>query len=588
MLKLPSIISPAQVLPDAPVTTLSPDRPSFASYQYAFLMAGNQREFAAGLYYHGLRADGQGGFVPFDVWIGSFVAITAQVTDELQTNHGFLVDMMNGNGGITQTIVRKKDIANGGNKLLEQLFNLGFRLELSQKNRLFQYFSSAFHNKHVIASTRCGWLNDVFVLPSGTIGDDSVVYDQQSDLGGFSPKGALAGWSEATAVAAGNSAFILLLSYAFSGPLLRFFGISGGGFHIYGDSSAGKSVLSEFAASVFGAPEKLVKSWRISKVGCELYAHAANETLLVLDEIKNANPHDLGDLVYLLANGGGSVKATQKRTLAPMVTFRTPVISNGERSIGDFLALHKQQQHTGMAGRLIEIPVSNQYGVFDALHGYKDEHALSAFLRKTANASHGLAAIAFIEQLVKEKDIDSLVRVYLEATAERFKGATGIQKRASRLFSVAAFAGVLASRFGLIKVDENDIVDAIEKEFMKWVSTIAEHKSETSQIIESIESFVMANSNRFSEWHPNDDTPVINRAGWYKTLADGNDPYRIWLFTPDGLKEAAGGHAIDRIIEALKAVGIVQIAADGKAAKNTRVLGTQKKLYHIRFKDQTD
>ncbi len=588
MLDNPKIINPAQVLPDAPVTNVSPDRPSFASYQYLFLMSGNQREFPSGLYYHGLRADGQGGFVPFDVWIGSYVAITAQVTDELQANHGFLVDMLNGNGGITQTIVRKKDIANGGNKLLEQLFNLGFRLELSQKNRLFQYFSSAFHDKHIIASTRCGWLNDVFVLPSVTIGNDSVVYDQQSDMGGFSPKGRLENWSEATAVAAGNSAFILLLSYAFSGPLLRYFGISGGGFHIYGDSSAGKSVLSEFAASVFGTPEKLVKSWRISKVGCELYAHAANETLLVLDEIKNANPHDLGDLVYLLANGGGSVKATQKRTLAPMVTFRTPVISNGERSIGDFLALHKQQQHTGMAGRLIEIPVSNQYGVFDALHGYKDEHALSAFLRKTANASHGVAAIAFIEQLIKEENIDELVKTYLEATSGRFKSVTGIQKRASRLFSVAAFAGIMASQFGLLKLDEHDILDAIEREFIKWVNTIAEHKSETAQIIESIESFVMANSNRFSEWHPNDDTPVINRAGWYKTLVEGNDPYRVWLFTPDGLKEAAGGHAIDRIVEALKSVGVVQIGSNGRASRPMRVLGAVKKLYHVRFKDQTD
>lgn len=76
---------------------------------------------------------------------------------------------------------------------------------------------------------------------------------------------------------------------------LAFFGLvqhllvrdRGGGIHLVGSSSSGKSTIAECAVSVWGGP-RLKPSWNAKINGLEAIAAALNGTVLVLDEIGEA------------------------------------------------------------------------------------------------------------------------------------------------------------------------------------------------------------------------------------------------------------------------------------------------------------
>ena len=58
---------------------------------------------------------------------------------------------------------------------------------------------------------------------------------------------------------------------------------------------------------------------------------------------------------------------------------------------------------------------------------------------------------------------------------------------------------------------------------------------------------------------------------------------RIYLFTPGGLKEAAGNFGVARVLAAIEAAGaFTETGSGGKKAKMRRVPeGGTKRLYHI-------
>ena len=86
---------------------------------------------------------------------------------------------------------------------------------------------------------------------------------------------------------------MLAVSHAFSGPLLAILGRTGGGFHLRGESSRGKSTIQYVASSVWGAPS-LLQSWNGALSGLEGVAAACNDTLLNLEELDNADAKTVG------------------------------------------------------------------------------------------------------------------------------------------------------------------------------------------------------------------------------------------------------------------------------------------------------
>lgn len=96
---------------------------------------------------------------------------------------------------------------------------------------------------------KAGWQGGAYILPNGeTIAADSdgqsrMIYNgDTSQAAAFAQSGSLQDWQDNIArYAAGNSRLLLAIGTALAAPLLHLVGEQNGGFHIYGDSSDGKT-----------------------------------------------------------------------------------------------------------------------------------------------------------------------------------------------------------------------------------------------------------------------------------------------------------------------------------------------------------
>ncbi|MBN0315118.1 DUF927 domain-containing protein, partial [Pseudomonas aeruginosa] len=92
-------------------------------------------------------------------------------------------------------------------------------------------------------------------------------------------------------------------------------------------------------ASVWGNPATFAASWDISKGGVEIEAASRNDTVLILDEIKRADPKRVQEMAYLIANGTGRSTMTREREGRAKLTWRVLALSSGERSLSEHAAM---------------------------------------------------------------------------------------------------------------------------------------------------------------------------------------------------------------------------------------------------------
>lgn len=164
------------------------------------------------------------------------------------------------------------------------------------------------------STDRLGW-SDAGCTAFG-LGDGRVLGNGQfhftgrrSDDGSCAPAGTVDGWRDnVAALCIGNPLMTLAVSLAFTGPLLELLNEEGGGLHLHGDSTCGKTTIQRLATSVWRNPAR-IGSWRVTANGAEEVARAANSILLPLDEIAEITGEELHQASYMLANGTGKVRA---------------------------------------------------------------------------------------------------------------------------------------------------------------------------------------------------------------------------------------------------------------------------------------
>jgi hypothetical protein len=123
-------------------------------------------------------------------------------------------------------------------------------------------------------------------------------------------------------------------------------------FHVYGESSHGKSNAMIAAASSWGDPEKLMDNWRTTDNGLERRGVARNDMALFLDESGQAPSDDvLSNAVYALGNGGEKMRATREARDRVTSKFKLVVLSNGEKQ------LIRNAKFAGQEVRALEIRV---------------------------------------------------------------------------------------------------------------------------------------------------------------------------------------------------------------------------------------
>ena len=215
---------------------------------------------------------------------------------------------------------------------------------------------------------RTGWHLDgrSFVLPNVTIGDKCVRFQSEYVAhDDFIQQGDVKDWRECVGLKCrGNPILILSVSAAFAAPLLlraKQQSAGGGGIHLVGKSSNGKTTALQVAASVWGG-HGYVRTWRATANGLEATAAALNDSLLVLDEISECDPREIRTIIYALANGHGKQRAQRTGGVRESARWRTIVLSSGERTLAAHMEESGQRIKAGQEARLLNIPAERVSG----------------------------------------------------------------------------------------------------------------------------------------------------------------------------------------------------------------------------------
>ncbi|MBW4934461.1 DUF927 domain-containing protein [Marinobacter sp. F4206] len=567
------------------------ERPCFRNHPDWFRLHRTPQK--PGLYWHGTKIPrGDSEPEPIDVWISTPLEAAAETRDEIGSGYGLILRFWDSQGRVKEWAAPMHMLKGSGEELRGELLDNGVRINPKAHRLLCEWMMEQYPANRVVAATRTGWNRDntAFVLPGRTIGDNSYRFQSEHAAhDAYLRRGSLQSWKEEVGqLCAGNQLLIISVSCAFAAPLLKIAAqreAGGAGLHLQGDSSKGKTTALQAAASVWGSPG-YVMTWRGTGNGLEATAAARNDTLLPLDEISESNPREIGTVVYALANGQGKQRARRTGGARESQRWRIMLLSSGERTLSSHMGEANQKTKAGQSARLLDIPATNRrYGLFDYLHRHKSARAMADHLKQATNQHYGHAGPAFVEAVLEDsRDLKHHYAAIMMRS--EFTGRDGLESRAAGTFALIAMAGELATDYGLTGWDKGAAIEAALEMFAAWRENRGKEKDETSQILASIREFIAKHGNaRFApKEDPDSHHGARERAGYWLESSGG----RIHLFFSHGLREAAIGFDLKRILKALDDAGWIAEHDQGKSSKKTRIGSDTFGLYWIKPDEGAD
>ncbi len=550
-------------------------RPAFRVFDKAWKY--NAKTYPPGVWYFGSKP-GKGeeeAATLYQQWICSPLHVEAVTFDGQDNNFGRELRFKTTTGNWRTFAMPMEMLAGDGTMLRGELLSMGVEIDPTPiaRNLLASYLQAKPPKRRKRCALQTGWNDNSFVLPDTVIGPDagSVIFQSgECSHDEHTVGGSFEGWqSEIAARAVNNPMLALALSAAFAGPMLKPCNAESGGIHLIGNSSIGKTTATDGACSAWGGPNYR-RSWRSTANGMEGAAARFNDCLLALDDISEADPREVGAIVYSLGNGTGKQRAGRSGNARGVTRWRCMVLSNGERTIETTMAEGGFRAKAGQGVRMLDIPAERRFGILDDLHGFPDGAAFSDAIKKSATKHHGHAGRTFLHKLTHDKrDFPALlerIKALKEFSAD---GAEGQDKRAAGRFAMLALAGELATEYGITGWPEGESIKAAAIGFTAWRSIRGKGSDERRKVLEQVSSFIDRHGDgRFSDAEYTGETAVRDRAGWWRDSMGE----RLYLFTATGLKGALEGFDFKRALDTLQEAGALPApGADGKRAKAERI-----------------
>ena len=574
------------LVPPPTSPTISPERPCWGTYEnWVVNEAG--RKLRPGVYWHGFKraaadddSDESARSISDD-WLATPMTVIARTTNSDDGSEGRLLRLLT-DSGYKEWIIPMEVFGGSGEDARRALFGMGAIIAPRKRGQFMEYLLEQRPEQTITTTARPGWhASGAFVLPHRTIGSDTVRYQAGArSLNLYSTSGTLEQWQDEVAVkCAGNPVLTLAIGCALAGPLLSLVGVVGGGVHLVGDSSSGKSLAQLVGSSVWGDPGVFAASWDMSKGGLEIEASSRNDTILPMDEIKRADPKQVQAMAYSLANGQGKGTMTREREGRPKLTWRLLALSSGERSLSEHAAISGNAAHAGAELRMVDVNAGTRtHRAFDQLHGLEgaDFHRL---LTVAVGHQHGHLGPKFVERLLAANDLPGLLQDFAQVRAQFVEDNAQAGRVADR-FAVIALAGEMAIAYGLLPWTAGNALADCQLLYGEWLSRVGSGNAEDRQILAGVLDFIDKHgSSRFSNVdEPTPDAKVFNRAGYWELVGSK----RLYLFNKSALVEAAHGYGISRIIKALEGAGAIVGRDTDRKTKNYRLPGGgQARLYVV-------
>lgn len=501
--------------------------------------------------------------------LSSPIWVMAETEDERGGGYGRLLEWQDSAGRVRHWAMPMRALVpRNGEEVFSSLLAAGLPfIDLPRKSKLTSYLMACRPERRITCVELTGWHGGSYVLPGEVIGgnaDGVILQTAGYAVSDFAERGELTDWKQGvSALAVDNSRLCFALSLAFAAPLLSLVGMEGGGFHLKGESTDGKTTIMRAAASVYGNPTRYMQTWRATGNAIEGIASRRNDALLCLDELGELDGREAGQTAYMLANGQGKGRSKQDGELRERKAWRLLFLSTGELSLEDHAASSGKRTQAGMEVRTIQIPSdTGRYGAFEQLHGMADGRTFADELKSNSDAYHGAAFRAYVEALANDIEGHAeRLKAEIKRLAAEFtpKGAGNQVGRAINRFALVAAAGELATALGVTGWPEGEAIRAARVCLKSWLAErghIGNH--EDAATLAQVRGFVTAHQfTRFADWFNADHRPA-NMVGYRKAESDGVS----FFVLPPGWAEITKGRDPKRAATLCLEAGYLRIGKD--------------------------
>ena len=437
----------------------------------------------------------------FKAFVCSPIEVIAKTRDTSSVTWGRLLQWRDDDNILHQWSMPLSLLQGDAREYRRELASQGLSITTNTKQRSYldTYIQDYPIHKRALCVDRLGWHGEQYILANGAIGGDDkqiTVYQSANAINStLSQQGTLNQWrNELCKPLAEQSRFVFSIACAFAGQLLELLDDDGGGFHILGSSSMGKSLSLKLAASVWGKPDSYTKTWRSSDNALEGTASEYNDSFLPLDEISECDPKIVGKTVYMLANGQGKGRSTTTGHNRIAKTWRIIFLSNGEESLQNFMAQAGQKTNAGIEVRVAHIDADAGKGLktFDSLVLADTGAAQADRIKELSQAYYGSAGIAWLEHITSDKAATTITARQL--VSEFMSNYTDLAPQAHRVakrFAIVAAAGEMATQADITGWQVRQATTAVMTCLDNWLDNYGrDGEHEQRQIIDHIKAFI--------------------------------------------------------------------------------------------------
>lgn len=470
----------------------------------------------------------------------SYIKILGWARDFNQADWSKVVELKDRDGNRKRIVIKSEKLVGQADEAVKDLVNAGLRIAgpgMVPALKTFLLISDPAQSLRI--ANRNGWHNletgrPIFLLGDRCVGtDERIVRLQDGPLADtICIKGSVASWrDEVCAPLEKQIRPVFAVSFAFSASLYRLLGQESGGFHFYGPSSKGKTLLARLASSVYGGPsEKYLRTWRGTSNGVEAVAEAYSDILLPLDELGQIEPKILGETIYALGNAQGKSRMNRDATLKKRKSWVVAILSTGEITVSAHAKEGGKDVRAGVMVRLTDLDAlaSDDLGVFSVIPaGFADTFEFAKHLEERLKRNYGAPIGAFIEWVTPR--LDTLAGRFAEERQYLLDALTETQvssqiRRVVDRFALASLAGSIATEAGLTGWNQGTARTAAVLMLESWVGErgTTSEDDEARTLIDNIQNFFTQHESRFEyigpENAPWDEGRVVhNKAGYIVT-----------------------------------------------------------------------
>ncbi|WP_083499580.1 DUF927 domain-containing protein [Psychrobacter piscatorii] len=473
----------------------------------------------------------------FKAFICSPIEVIAKTRDKSSVTWGRLLQWRDDDNVLHKWAMPSSLLQGDAREYRRELASQGLNITTNpkQRNYLDTYIQDYPIHKRALCVDKLGWHGEQYILPDGAIGNDGkelIVYQSAHAINStIAQQGTLAQWrDELCKPLAEQSRFVFSIACAFAGQLLELLDDDGGGFHILGSSSMGKSLSLKVAASVWGNPDNYSKTWRSTDNALEGTASEHNDSFLPLDEISESDPKIIGKAAYMLANGKPKGRSTTTGHNRTAKTWRIIFLSNGEESLQNFMAQAGQKTNAGIEVRVahIDADAGKGYKTFDSLVLADTGAAQADKIKELSHTYYGVAGMAWLDHITSDKAATTAAAKQLVSDfMSQYTDLAPQAHRVARRFAIVAAAGEMATGADITGWQAGQATTAVMTCLDNWLDNYGrDGEHEQRQIIDHIKAFIEQHgSSRFQPCYRNtrldfeERTP--NRVG-YRNMETGD------------------------------------------------------------------